>query len=234
MSDEFRNSALCRIGLPPDTLGHPAKQIHFWLLTGGDGSGQLGRGEPNAGAPGTDSAFAEGLLVVSHFRRGYVASCSMQDFQEIKPLQLVRELFAAARAAKALIKGEIIQLELIHEQLEKLYTELGYQRSKEHLDLRSGKVDQYIAKAAGSPQLNYLIKNSSALSAVHVSKYFKKKEAHGSYKLAASRNHRSACPEQLLTGRSKDARTLGLTSAAHRFTRTREYSWLISSAMLGM
>jgi DNA-binding GntR family transcriptional regulator len=113
----------------------------------------------------------QGLVTVGHYRRGYVASFSVQDFQEILRLRSVLEGLAAGTAAKTINAAGIAQLEALQDRMENLYSELGFERYQQHFDRLNAEFHQVIAHAAGSARLTHILEHSLELPALHLSKY---------------------------------------------------------------
>jgi DNA-binding GntR family transcriptional regulator len=113
----------------------------------------------------------QGLVVAAHYRRGYVASFSVEDFQEILRLRSVLEGLAAAAAARSIDAAGIAHLVALQDEMEKLYAGLGFERYQEHFDRLNAQFHQVIARSAASPRLNHILENSLELPALHLSKY---------------------------------------------------------------
>lgn len=112
-----------------------------------------------------------GLVVIGHYRRGYVARFSVEDFQEILRLRSVLESLAARTAASTITDADIARLEELADRMEKLHADLGFDRYREHFDRMNTEFHQIIANTAGSSRLNHILDRSLELPALHLSKY---------------------------------------------------------------
>lgn len=117
-----------------------------------------------------------GLVVAGHYRRGYVAHFSIDDFQEILRLRSVLEGLAARAAATNLSAAELARLEALQDQMEATYAELGFERYQDEFDRLNTEFHQLIAQAARSQRLNQILENALELPALHLSKYAEENE----------------------------------------------------------
>jgi len=113
----------------------------------------------------------QGLVVLEHYRRGYVAHFTVEDAQEILRLRAVLEGHAAHRAASRITPAEIAQLEALASAMEQKFAALGYEGYLDDFYPLNVEFHMVIARAAASPRLLRILETSLELPAVRLSEY---------------------------------------------------------------
>jgi DNA-binding GntR family transcriptional regulator len=127
---------------------------------------------------------SQGLVVLAHYRRGYVAHFTVDDAQEILRLRAVLEGHAAQRAARRITAAEIAQLEALATEMEQKFAALGYEGYLDDFEPLNAEFHMVIARAAASPRLLRILETSLELPAVRLSEYTEANEPR------TVRNHR--------------------------------------------
>jgi DNA-binding GntR family transcriptional regulator len=127
---------------------------------------------------------SQGLVVLEHYRRGYVAHFTVDDAQEIRRLRAVLEGHAAHRAATRITPDAIAQLEALASAMEQKFAALGYEGYLDDFEPLNAEFHMVIARAAASPRLLRILETSLELPAVRLSQYSEANEPR------TVRNHR--------------------------------------------
>ncbi|MEO8523419.1 MAG: GntR family transcriptional regulator [Caldimonas sp.] len=112
-----------------------------------------------------------GLVIAGHYKRGYVAHFSVEDFQEILRLRSVLEGLAAKTAATTMQTADLARLEALQDEMERIFAEVGFERYQEHFDRLNTEFHQLIAQASGSRRLTHILEHALELPAPHLSEY---------------------------------------------------------------
>jgi DNA-binding GntR family transcriptional regulator len=127
---------------------------------------------------------SQGLVVLEHYRRGYVAHFTVEDAQEILRLRAVLEGHAAHRAATRITAEQIAELEALATEMEQKFAALGYEGYLDDFEPLNAAFHMVIARAAASPRLVRILETSLELPAVRLSEYSEANEPR------TVRNHR--------------------------------------------
>ncbi len=130
---------------------------------------------------------SQGLVVLEHYRRGYVAQFTVEDAQEILRLRAVLEGHAAFRAATRITDAEIAELEALATAMEEKFAALGYDGYLDDFEPLNAAFHMVVARAAASPRLLRILDTSLELPAVRLSAY---SEANEPRTLRNHRQHR--------------------------------------------
>jgi len=126
----------------------------------------------------------QGLVVLEHYRRGYVAHFTVDDAQEILRLRAVLEGHAARRAATRITPAELAELEALAQAMEEKFAALGYEGYLDDFEPLNAAFHMVIARAAASPRLVRILETNVELPAVRLSAYTEANEPR------TMRNHR--------------------------------------------
>jgi len=126
----------------------------------------------------------QGLVVLEHYRRGYVAHFTVEDAQEILRLRAILEGHAAFRAATRITPAEIARLEDLAAEMERKFAAFGYEGYLDAFESLNAEFHAIIARAAQSPRLMRILESSLELPAVRLSDYHEANEPR------TLRNHR--------------------------------------------
>lgn len=107
----------------------------------------------------------EGLVVLGRYRRAKVASFSMGDVAEVFRLRGRLEGHAARRACLRITAADILRLEVIEDELEAAFAELGWHKHLPRFDELNNEFHAIIARAANSPRLEKILASSLELPA---------------------------------------------------------------------
>ena len=107
----------------------------------------------------------EGLVVLGRYRRAQVASFSMPDVAEIFRLRGKLEGHAARRACLRMTAADILRLEVIEDEMEAAFAELGWHKHLLLFDELNIEFHAIIARAAYSPRLEKILASSLELPA---------------------------------------------------------------------
>lgn len=107
----------------------------------------------------------EGLVVLGRYRRAKVASFSMADVAEVFRLRGRLEGHAARRACLRITAADILRLEVIEDELEAAFAELGWHKHLPRFDELNNEFHAIIARAANSPRLEKILASSLELPA---------------------------------------------------------------------
>lgn len=107
----------------------------------------------------------EGLVVLRRYRRAQVASFSMADVAEVFRLRGRLEGHAARRACLRITAADILRLEVIEDELEAAFAELGWHKHLPRFDELNNEFHAIIARAANSPRLEKILASSLELPA---------------------------------------------------------------------
>lgn len=114
---------------------------------------------------------AEGLVVLERYRRGYVASFSVEDVREIFRLRAILEGHAAARAATRISDADLQRLQDLERAMEGQFEALGWHEHLEGFDEMNTRFHAIIAAAAESPRLERILASSLELPASIFNRY---------------------------------------------------------------
>ncbi|WP_309084694.1 GntR family transcriptional regulator [Chelativorans sp.] len=114
---------------------------------------------------------AEGLVVLERYRRGYVASFSVEDVREIFRLRAILESHAAYRAASRISDADLQRLQELERAMESQFDALGWNEHLEGFDQMNTQFHAIIAAAAESPRLERILASSLELPASIFNRY---------------------------------------------------------------
>jgi DNA-binding GntR family transcriptional regulator len=114
---------------------------------------------------------SQGLVVLEHYRRGFVARFTVEDAQEILRLRALLEGHAAQRAATRIGEADIARLEDLQDRMERAFAELGYAKYLPLFEELNAAFHAVIASAADSPRLQRIFETNLELPAVGLSVY---------------------------------------------------------------
>lgn len=130
---------------------------------------------------------SQGLVVLEHYRRGYVAHFTVDDAQEVLRLRAVLEGHAAHRAATRITAADIALLEALATEMEQKFAALGYEGYLDSFEPLNAEFHMVVARAAASPRLLRILEHSLELPAGRLSQY---SEANEPRTLRNHRQHR--------------------------------------------
>lgn len=107
----------------------------------------------------------EGLVLLERYRRGQVASFTIEEIAEIFLLRAKLESHGAYRAAQRITDAQIKHLEQLEQKMESLFAELGWHDHLFEFDRLNNEFHATIAAAADSPRLVRILASSLELPA---------------------------------------------------------------------
>jgi len=119
---------------------------------------------------------SEGLVELERFRKGRVASFSIEDGAEIFSLRAILEGHGAARAATRIDAAGLAELLAIEEEMEDAFERLGWNRHLTLFDELNNRFHALIAAAADSPRLERILASSLELPASIFNHYSESRE----------------------------------------------------------
>jgi DNA-binding GntR family transcriptional regulator len=114
---------------------------------------------------------SQGLVVLEHYRRGFVARFTPEDAQEILRLRALLEGHAAERAATRIGAEDLDRLDHLQDRMERAYADLGYARYLPLFEDLNATFHAIIATAADSPRIQRIFETNLELPAVGLSIY---------------------------------------------------------------
>ena len=114
---------------------------------------------------------SQGLVVLEHYRRGFVARFTVDDAQEILRLRALLESHAAERAATRITPADIDRLVDLEDRMERAFADLGYARYLPLFEELNAAFHAIIAAAADSPRVQRIFETNLELPAVTLSVY---------------------------------------------------------------
>lgn len=114
---------------------------------------------------------SQGLVVLEHYRRGFVARFTLEDAQEILRLRALLESHAAERAATRITPADLDRLETLQDRMEGAFADLGYARYLPLFEELNATFHAVIAAAADSPRIQRIFETNLELPSVNLSVY---------------------------------------------------------------